>query len=111
MSIACFVFALVYTKLDRWFVSVQGIPGFAIVKSVEQIRTLPERMWEVTIEVFPEDIPNLMFQRTMQWTDSEFQDRTPMPEPNGRLPIRFRRAPRPLVMPMKILPWTRNRTK
>src|ERR1700751_5449372 len=96
---ACIV---VWVKWDRWMVSRRGIPGTGVVITAELVRTLPQKMWEVRIEVVPADIPNLSYKRTVRWLEREFADQAEILEPGTKLQLRFRRFPRPLIMPMNI---------
>jgi hypothetical protein len=108
-STALSVCVVAFAKLDRWLVSVRGLPGIALIEHAELIQTLPRRVWELKVEVFPEDIPNLNVKRTVRWAESEFKPSMPQLQPSTRLQIRFRRSPRPLIMPRKDIRWSRRR--
>ena len=61
------------------------------------IQTLPRKVWEVKLQVTPEDRTTGPFRSRMLWSEGSFAP-TPL-LPGTNLPVRFRRAPRPLVMP------------
>ena len=101
----------VFTKWDRWLVSRRGIPGDALVERTELVQTLPRKVWEVRIQVIPEDISCLSFKRTVLWAEREFRNQIEDLEPGATLRVRFRRAPRPLVMPINGATWITSRKK
>lgn len=100
-----------FIKWDRWLVSRRGVPGDALIERIELVQTLPRKVWEVRIEVVPEDIPNLSFKRTVLWAEREFRNQIEDLEPGATLRVRFRRAPRPLVMPMNTAEWVASGKK
>jgi hypothetical protein len=87
--------------LDRWFVRARGLPGVAIVEDSDLVQTLPRKIWEVRIEVIPDDRSTGSFKRRARWSEKDFAAQAQTLSPGIRLRVRFRRAPRPLVMPIK----------
>jgi hypothetical protein len=87
--------------LDRWFVSTRGLPGVAIVEESVLIQTFPRKIWEVRIEVIPDDRSTGWFKRRARWSEKDFTAQIQTLSPGIRLRVRFRRVPRPLVMPIK----------
>jgi hypothetical protein len=103
-SSAISALALTIFFLDRWLVSWRGLPGTAIVEESELIRTLPRKIWEVRIEVIPDDRSTGSFRRRARWSEENFAAQAQALSPGIELRVRFRRAPRPLVMPTSCRP-------
>ena len=95
------VTALAILFLDRWFVSTRGQTGMAIVEVSDLVRTLPRKIWEVRVDVIPDDRSTGSFKSRARWSEVDFTAQAQMLSPGIWLRVRFRRAPRPLVMPMK----------
>jgi hypothetical protein len=65
------------------------------------IQTFPRKIWEVRIEVIPDDRSTGSFKRRARWSEKDFTAQIQTLSPGIRLRVRFRRVPRPLVMPIK----------
>ena len=95
------VLAIAFLVLDRWMVRYRGLPGTAKVEAVELVQTLPKRVWEVLLEVTPTDRSTASFRRRARWNESDYWPQVQELAPGVQVEVRFRRAPRPLVLPAK----------
>jgi hypothetical protein len=93
--------AMGWMHLDRWLVSIRGIAGTAVIKDAWRTRTLPRQVWELRVEVTPDDRP-ASFSRRVSWFEGEFESQTQTLTPGIRLRVRFRRGLRPIVVPMRM---------
>jgi hypothetical protein len=95
------VTALTILFLDRWHVRRRGLAGTAIVEESELVRTLPRKIWAVRVDVIPDDRSTGSFRCRARWSEVDYAAQAQTLSPGIWLRVRFRRAPRPLVMPMK----------
>ena len=90
-----------WVHLDRWLVSIRGIAGTAVIKDAWRTRTLPREVWELRVEVTPDDRPS-SFSRKVIWFAGEFEPQIQTLAPGTQLRVRFRRGRRPFVVPMNM---------
>jgi hypothetical protein len=82
---------------DRWYVQRFGERGVALITESELAQTLPRKVWRVKLQVIPQDKTCGSFRTEALWQDAKFDPQSHQEE--SPVAVRFRRAPRPIVMP------------
>jgi hypothetical protein len=96
-SLALLSAAPFFGSLDQWFVARYGLTGIAFIEQAELIENLPKRIWEVKIKVLPDDKDYTFFKSTARWPEQKFAPKRL--STGSSVAVRFRRAPRPVVVP------------
>jgi hypothetical protein len=96
-SAALIIGVQAFTHIDRWYVRRFGEHGVALITELELVQTLPRKVWRVKLHVSPLDKACGSFRIEALWQDAGFDPRSH--QGPAEIPVRFRRAPRPIVMP------------
>jgi hypothetical protein len=96
-SAALLVGVQAFAYSDRWYVQRFGERGVALITELELAQTLPRKVWRVKLLVSPLDKTCGSFRTEALWQNAKFRPQSCQGE--VQIPVRFRRAPRPIVMP------------
>ena len=86
-----------FAHVDRWYVQRFGERGLALIEDLELVQTLPRKIWKVKLQVTPLDRTCGSFRTQAFWQNAKFNPHSH--EGSAPIAVRFRRAPRPIVMP------------
>lgn len=96
-SAALLVGVQAFAHGDRWYVQRFGECGVALITELELAQTLPRKVWRVKLQVSPLDKTCGSFRTEALWQDAKFRPQSC--QGDVQISVRFRRAPRPIVMP------------
>jgi hypothetical protein len=97
VSVALIGSVQIFAHLDRWWVQYHGEHGHAVLQDLELVQTYPRKIWAIKLKVIPEDPSDGEFRSRPLWKEGTFD---PLVHTVGTtIPVRFRRMPRPIVMP------------